>query len=114
MKISEIVGDIVFLKFANPEYLYDIGINGHDGHFLIKGKDELGLWIQHPRLEIVKVLDKNGKPLPEKKHQKKKIEATVLITWQNIISIMHYPNRENYDFSYREGEPIGFKITTNK
>ena len=72
MKISEIVGDIVFLKFANPEYLYDIGINGHDGHFLIKGKDELGLWIQHPRLEIVKVLDKNGKPLPEKKTSKEK------------------------------------------
>ena len=113
MKVGEIVGDIVYIKIANQDYLKEIGIKESDGHFLVKGRDELGLWVQHPGLEIIKILDNNGKPLPINKHQRKKIEATFLITWQNIITIMHYPNRENYDFPYKEGEPIGFKLINN-
>ena len=110
MKIGEIVGDIVFIKLANPDYLKEIGIIETDGHFLVKGRDELGLWVQHPGLKVVKLIDDNGKPLPPNKHVKQKIDATFLISWQNIITIMHYPNRQDYDFPYREGEPIGFRL----
>ena len=108
MKIGEIIGDIVFIKLANTEFLIDLGIKEHDGHFLVKGKDELGLWVQHPCFKVIKILDEKGKPLPAAFHKRKTIDATFLITWQNIITIMHYPNRKNYDFEFKIGEKIGF------
>lgn len=114
MKIGDIVGDIVYLKFANPELLKELGIEGSDGHFLVKGKDELGLWIAHPGLELKKILDEKGKPLPIDKQKRKVVDATILIPWVNIVTIMHYPGREEFDFPYSETGPIGFSINPKK
>ena len=47
-------------------------------------------------------------------YKKIKNEATVLVTWQNIISIMHYPNREGFDYPSEFDKNIGFKFKKNK
>lgn len=114
MKIGDIVGDIVFLKFANPDFLKDLGITDSDGHFYVRGKDELGLWVAHPGLEIKKILDYKGKPLPVNKQKREQVDATFMIPWMNIVTIMHYPGREEYDFPFSETGPMGFSINPEK
>jgi len=108
MDIGQIIGDIVCIKLVNPDAYKDIGISETIDHFLIKGKDQLGLWVKHPKLEYIKILDSQGKPLPPKDHIKEEIDANFLITWQNIKTIIHYPNRKNYDFTFKSGNSIGF------
>ena len=114
MKIGDIIGDIVYLKFANPEFMKDIGIQKSDGHFYVSGKDELGLWLAHPGLEIKKILDEKGKPLPINKQKRELVDATFLVPWVNIVTIMHYPGREEYDFPYSETGQMGFSIDPEK
>ena len=48
-KGENIIGDIVFVSFINVKEFKDIGITA-SSHFLIKGLDHLGLWVQHPGL----------------------------------------------------------------
>ena len=47
---------------------------------------------------IITSEDENGKPLPTSKHKKEEIEASFFVPWHQIKTIMHYPNREGYDF----------------
>ena len=108
-KTEDIIGDIVFISFKSTKQLIDFGINSTTGHFLIKGYDSMGLWLEHPGIIIAKTEDKNGKPIPENKIQKQKIIANFLVTWDNVNSIMHYPNREGYDFPSEFEVDVGFK-----
>ena len=109
-KIDDIIGDIVLISFKNTDKLADLGINSSKGHFLIKGFDHIGIWIKHPGIFIAyKTTDNKGKPIPEKKIKREKVDGNVLVTWDNINSIMHYPNREGYDFPSEFHIDIGFK-----
>ena len=36
------------------------------------------------------------------------VEAVFLVSWSNIENIMHYPNREGYDFPSEFETDIGF------
>ena len=108
-KIEDVVGDIVFISFRNFEKLKDLGINASSGHFLIKGIDHIGIWLAHPGIIIAKTEDGSGKPIPEEKIKKEKIEANFLVTWDNINTLMHYPDREGYDFPSEFEVDIGFK-----
>ena len=47
-KSEDIIGDIVFISFNNNENLKEVGISSPSGHYLVKGYDHLGLWLQHP------------------------------------------------------------------
>ena len=47
-----------------PSCLSEIGIQTSSGHYLVKGQDHLGLWVQHPGIFIKKTIDKNGNPIP--------------------------------------------------
>ncbi len=38
------------------------------------------------------------------------IAANFLITWDNILTIMHYPDRKGYDFPSEFEKSIGFEI----
>ena len=105
--IEGIVGDIVYIDFRDQDRLIYLGVSGHS-HFLVKGYDHLGLWVEHQNLYQTKTEDSSGKPLPENKIIKDKIEATFLITWDLITTIMHYPNREGYDFPSEFDKNIGF------
>ena len=96
MKIESIVEDIVLLILENHEPLAKIGIIKDKLFVKIKGYDENGIWIHHPGFE-----------LPNKK-SKKKLKATILIPWAFIISIVHFPEAEGYDFPNPFEQPIGF------
>ena len=107
-KTEDIIGDIVFISFTNIDEFSDIGIK-KSGHFLIKGFDQLGLWLEHPGVVIAKTEDNSGKPIPNEQIKKEQIDANFLVTWDNINTIMHYPNREGYDFPSEFDIEIGFK-----
>ena len=42
--------------------------------------------------------DEHGKPLPADKHTKDEIEATFFVPWHQVKTMMHYPDREGFDF----------------
>jgi len=108
-KVDDIIGDVVFFSFKDNERLAQLGINSNTAHFLVKGYDHLGIWVEHPGLVFTYSEDKNGKPLPENKVKKESIDANFLITWDMINTIMHYPNREGFDFPSEFDRNIGFK-----
>ena len=108
-KVEDAIGDVVLILFRNHEELKDFGISAPAGHFLIKGVDQLGLWLEHPGFILKKTKDKKGNPLPKSDIVEEKVNANFLVRWDNIKSIMHYPNREGYDFPSEFDIDIGFK-----
>ncbi len=112
MKIENIVDDIVLLILDNPEPLKDLGLNQSSIYTRIKGYDEYGLWIEHPGLKIPQLPDektlKAGK-IPEKpKYQT--VVSTVLISWNFVLSIVHFPNVKGFDFPNPFEHQIGFEL----
>lgn len=114
MKMEHIVGDLVCIVFRDPDILKEINLGEPMAHLIVRGFDKLGLWVAHPGLVIVTTEDKEGKPIPPKKQVKEEIDASVLITWDNIISIMHYPHREGFDFPSEFDKEVGFKLNTKE
>ena len=108
MNMDEVIGDIVLISFRAPDQLLDVGINIKKGHFLVRGYDGYGVWLAHPGLVKVVSEDKNGKPLPSTKQIREEIDATILVTWDNIQTIMHYPDRKGFDFPSEFDKEIGF------
>ena len=108
-KTEDIIGDVVFISFKSVEQFSELGIQAVSGHFLVRGYDQLGLWLEHPGIIVMKTEDRDGKPIPNDKIKKKEIDANFLATWDNINTIMHYPNREGYDFPSEFDIEVGFK-----
>ena len=102
-----IVNDIIFISFK--EDLKSIGINYNEGYFKVKGHDSLGIWLEHPGIEKIEDVDKKGKPIPANKRKKEVIEAVFLAHWGNIKTIMHFPNREGFDFPSPFERKVGFR-----
>ncbi len=112
--VEEIIGDIVFLSFVDKTRLTDVGIQVKAGHFLIRGHDHLGLWVEHPGLFLTHAEDEKGKPLPVANQSTEQIPANFLIPWDHINTIMHYPDREGYDFPSEFEKDIGFKFSNKE
>ncbi len=110
MKIDDIIGDIVYIAFRDPERLVSIGITEKSGNYLVNGFDQFGIWLSHPGLFLVTDTDESGKPIPPAKQHRERIEANFLATWDNIITMMHYPDREGYDFPNEFNKNFGFII----
>ncbi len=100
MKIESVVGDIILLVLENYDPLKKIGITRDKLFVKVKGYDENGIWIYHPGFEIPN--NKKGK----KKTQK--LKASILIPWAFIVSIIHFPGAEGYDFPSPFEQDIGF------
>ena len=109
-KLDDIIGDIIFISFGNLERLKDIGITESSGHFLFKGYDQMGIWLEHPGIVIIRTEDKTGNPLPVSKHTKDNIAADFIVTWDNVNTIMHYPEREGFDFPNEFDKNFGFRF----
>ncbi len=107
--LENIIGDIVFVSLRDKSFLSKIAIPEDISHFKIMGQDQLGLWVEHPQLTFKYKLDENGKSIPEKEQKIEKVDAVFLIAWGNIDTIMHYPNRDGYDFPSEFETDIGFK-----
>ena len=95
-KTEDIIGDVVFVSLVNEQDFKQIGIT-KSGHYLVKGIDHIGLWLQHPGIttdnqEITSYIK----------------DGVFLVMWNQINTIMHYPNREGYDFPSEFDKEIGF------
>ena len=108
-KSEDIIGDIVFISFNNNECLSEIGIQSSSGHYLVKGLDHLGIWVQHPGIFIKKTTDSNGNPIPLDIQTEDKVDGVFLVAWNFINTIMHYPDRDGYDFPSEFDKEVGFK-----
>jgi hypothetical protein len=107
--VENIVGDIVFIAFRDKSFLSKLAIPEGMSHFKIKGQDQLGLWVEHPKLTFKYTTDKEGKPIAKDKQKKEVVEAVFLVAWGNIDTLMHYPDRDEYDFPSEFDTDIGFK-----
>ncbi len=114
MRIDEIIDDVVFISFREPETLKDIGLTVKSGNFLVNGFDQFGLWLSHPGLYIVEETDEKGKPIPTEKQNRQQITANFLLRWEKIETIMHFPGREGYDFPNEFEKDFGFEIKSKR
>ena len=110
INLDNIIGDIIFISFGNIERFKYIGITEPSGHFLLKGYDQMGLWLEHPGIVITCAEDDAGNPLPITEQKKEEITANFIVTWDNVNTIMHYPAREGFDFPSEFNKNIGFSF----
>lgn len=113
MHTNMIVGDIVQIILTEAGGLAHLGFD-HQSLFLkVVGIDDLGLWVEHSQYMIVHVNDVDGKPLPEDEQVHKQVDANFLLRWDQIATIVHFPNREGFDMpSPFEKQHIGFVVPT--
>jgi len=103
-----IVNDIIYISFNQK--LETIGIDETEGYFKVMGHDHIGIWLQHPGIVKIEDVDDKGKPIPEHKRRKEVIEGVFIVTWGNVNTIMHFPNREGFDFpGVFDTAKIGFR-----
>ena len=114
MEIKHIVGDIVCILLRDPNNLKEINLEGPSIHVKVRGYDKIGIWIAHPGLVLVKTEDGDGNPIHPKNQVQENIDASILITWDNILSVMHYPNREGYDQPSPWKREFGFKTKSSR
>ena len=57
--------------------------------------------------------DEKGRPVPSDKQSKEMIDAVFMVSWDNVNVLMHYPNREGYDFPDQFAKKIGFHFDGN-
>ena len=110
VNLDDIIGDIIFISFGDLERFKDIGIIKSSGHFLLKGYDQMGIWLEHPGIVIIHTEDKTGTPLPVSKHIKENIAANFIVRWDNVNTIMHYPERKGFDFPNEFNKNFGFRF----
>ena len=109
MSTAEIVGDVVQIILSDTAGLGPIGIVTQSPFLKVVGLDELGLWVEHPQYVVVKTNDEHGRPLPENQQVRTQLEANFLLRWDKIITVVHFPNREGFDFpNPMDDKPIGF------
>ena len=103
-----IVNDVVYLSFTQK--FKTIGIEDTEGYFKVMGHDNIGIWLKHPGIVKIEDVDKKGRPIPKSKRKKEVIDGVFLVPWGNIKTIMHFPNREGFDFEgVLDMEKIGFR-----
>ena len=83
--------------------LNELGIDKSKVYVKIVGYDEYGHWA-HRRSFPIQIF-KDVKPAGEKN-----IDASILIPWRYIASIVHFPDEEGFDFPDPFTTNLGFKI----
>ncbi|MFQ6674630.1 MAG: hypothetical protein ACE5GH_07615 [Fidelibacterota bacterium] len=109
MKIEDTVNDVVLVILRDVDDLRSAGIGRKDFYARVAGYDEYGLWIQHPDFQIVVSEDEKGKPLPPDQVKRERLDATVHLPWGNIATLIHFPNRQGFDFPSPFERDIGFQ-----
>ena len=110
LKIDDMIGDVLFIAFRDMGRMKEIGIDEQSGHFLLKGYDRIGIWLEHPGITIQHAEDVKGRPIPTNMQKCEEIDAVFIVNWDNINTMMHYPNRKGYDFPEKLRKEIGFRI----
>lgn len=103
MKIENIVEDIVLLVLTESEPLKELGITQKKLFAKVVGYDENGIWIENPDFRLPDLSRKNSSKTLS-------VKASILIPWQYISSIVHFPNVEGFDFPNPFESNIGFDV----
>ena len=103
MKIDEVMDDVILLVLDGHEPLKELGIEKNKIYVKVVGYDEYGLWVEHPAFEVPVI--KDGKSSGEKN-----VNASMLIPWGFIASVVHFPGVEGFDFPNPFDAQIGFNI----
>ena len=114
MKLDDIIGDVIFISFRDSGRMNEIGIEETSGHYMLKGYDQLGLWLEHPGILIQHLEDERGHPLPSEKQSTEEIDAVFMVHWDNVNTMMHYPGRKEFDFPDQYRKKIGFRFKGKK
>ena len=97
MTIDETINKTVMFMLFNYEGLEPAGIKERRFYAKVVGRDSIGLWIENPKLETTRVRDDKGVIItPEHRHHEEHV-AHVLIPWGNIRSLVHFPQRKDFD-----------------
>ena len=112
VKLENLIGDILYISFYDPQKLNHIGIT-ENGHYCLKGFDQLGIWLEHPGITLQTYEDSDGIPIPHENQKKEFVKADFMVRWENINSIMQYPDRLGFDFNNDKAK-IGFELIKNK
>ena len=103
MKIDEVMDDVILLVLDGHEPLKELGIDKNKIYVKVVGYDEYGLWVEHPAFQVPVI--KDGKSGGEKN-----VNASMLIPWGFIASVVHFPGVEGFDFPNPFDAQIGFNI----
>ena len=103
MKIDEVMDDVILLVLDGHEPLKELGIDKNKIYVKVVGYDEYGLWVEHPAFQVPVI--KDGKSSGEKN-----VNASMLIPWGFIASVVHFPGVEGFDFPNPFDAQIGFNI----
>ena len=110
LSIENIIGDIIYISFKDADRMREIGIKDSSGHYMLKGYDKMGLWLKHHGIIIQHLEDEKGRPLLPDRQYNEEIDAVFLVTWDNINTMMHYPNRKGFDYPDQYNKKIGFRF----
>ena len=113
MTMSEIVGDVVQVLLKETAELGVLGFEKTSLFLKVVGLDEMGIWVTHPDYVVVKVNDSEGKPLPPEEQVKERVDANFIIRWEQIATIVHFPNREGFDFPSPFEKHMGFIVPSD-
>jgi len=114
METSDIVGDVVQVFLKEPEELANLGFDKPSYFLKVMGVEDIGIWVAHPGYAIARVNDEDGKPLPADEQIHTMVDANFLIRWEQIATIVHFPNREDFDFPSPFEKHIGFVVPTEE
>ena len=103
MKIDHVLNDIVMLVLDGHEILKELEIDKNKIYVKVVGYDEYGMWIFHPGINTP-ILQK------DKSVKEKKLQASILIPWGFISSVVHFPGAEGFDFPNPFNNEIGFEV----
>ena len=106
--VENIIGDVVFISLRDKSFLAKIAISEELSHFKVMGQDQLGLWVEHPKLTFKYSSKKDSQTVADN-NKTETVDTVFLIAWGNIDTIMHYPDRDGYDFPSEFETDIGFK-----
>ena len=110
MEMGHVVGDVVQILLSEPGSLKQLGFETQELVVQVVGIDEFGIWAAHPQYLVVRVNDREGRPLPPEKQEHKRIDAHFLIRWEQIATIVHFPDRKGFDFPDPREKHIGFVV----
>ena len=114
MMTNDIVGDVVQVLLKEPGELTNIGFDKRSNFLKVMGVDDMGIWVAHPSYTVVRVNDEEGKPLPVEDQIHTQVDANFLIRWEQIATIVHFPNREGFDFPSPFEKHIGFVVPADE
>lgn len=102
---ADVIGKKAYFKLRNHAEMVFFGIREDQFHARVVGIDKLGVWIENPKWETVRLRDDGGEIIPPEKRRREVYRTQILLLWPNIVGIMTCPGREGFDVD--EAKEIG-------